>query len=82
MFNILFWKDKKEHQYAEYPCNVYLNNALRSILEQKKKNMFAAREIKYAIEKAGGKLDDDIQKKFDQIKAMKELNGFNYYEEK
>ena len=52
-----FFKDEKN--YGKYPCDVYLNNALRFLCRENNKR--AASEICYCIHAAGGELRDDVK---------------------
>lgn len=57
----------KNKQYGEYPCNDYLNNALRALLKdenQYRPNIASAiGEICYCIMKADGQYADDVAKR-------------------
>lgn len=50
----------REKAYGRYPCDMYLNNAIRLICEQKYDN--AISEICYCISRANGRFYDDIKK--------------------
>lgn len=59
----------KDTKFADYPCSVYLHNALWFISEGK--SNAAYEEICWAILKSGGKLTDDERKKFDEISSRR-----------
>jgi hypothetical protein len=63
---------KKTNPYGEYPCVDYLNNALRSLLNDEHPNTFAISEICYCILKADGKFHGDVAHEL----AMKGLCPF------
>lgn len=58
---------QKKNQFGEYPCNDYLNNALRALLSDENPRRPAVAnaisEICYCIMKADGKYADDVTKK-------------------
>lgn len=61
---MLFGKHK--NPYGEYPCNDYLNNALRALLADDPCRPTVANaigEICYCIMKADGKYADDVAKR-------------------
>lgn len=61
----MFWK--KRNKYGEYPCNDYLNNALRCLLKDDNPRRpviaNAISEICYCISKADGHFADDVAKR-------------------
>ena len=57
---MIFRRKKKEKTYGEFPCDVYLNNAIRFICEGKYDN--AISEICYCISKADGIFYDNVKK--------------------
>lgn len=69
MAHTMYEKLFKQHknQYGEYPCNDYLNNALRSLLMDDDPHRptvaNAIGEICYCIMKADGKYADDVAKR-------------------
>ena len=67
IFNPLIKKRNKV--FSEYPCDVYLHNALFFITNDKPD--VAYREICWAILKSGGKLREEEQAKFKE----RENNG-------
>lgn len=57
---------KTDEQYRQYPCDAYLNNALRYLLREVEYTpgiRNAISEICYCISKAGGQYHDDVAKK-------------------
>ena len=54
-------KQPKEAVYGEYPCNDYLNNALRFLMQDDEPNKGAVHEICYCISKANGRFADDVK---------------------
>ena len=57
---------KTDKKYGQYPCNDYLNNALRFLLGEEQytpRIINAISEICYCISKAGGRYYDDVAKK-------------------
>lgn len=71
----LFIKHKSKYKiFSQYPCVVYLHNALRFIDE---KNLDVAyEEICYALLKSGNKLSVEEKTKFENIqKKIVELRG-------
>ena len=53
---------KKNNLFGKYPCNDYLNNALRFLLRNNDGDReLAIEEIVYAIRKADGYLYDDVK---------------------
>lgn len=63
MINRIF--RRKENKLNQYPCNVYLQNALRFIVN--KENDEAYSEICWAIIKSGGRLTEEQEKIFKDI---------------
>ena len=57
------FKRKKKEVYGEYPCNDYLNNALRFLLDEKPDTKEAISEICYCISKGNGYFCDDVKEK-------------------
>lgn len=55
-----FRRKKKEKTYGEFPCDMYLNNAIRFICEGKYDG--AIKEICYCISKANGRFYDGVKK--------------------
>ncbi len=55
-----FRRKKREKTYGEYPCVVFLNNAIRFICEQKYDS--AISEICYCISRANGYFSYDVKK--------------------
>lgn len=57
----------KKNRYGKYPCNDYLNNALRFLLKNENPHQpliaNAIAEICYCIGKADGHFADDVAKK-------------------
>ena len=51
---------------GKYPCNDYLNNALRFLLSENPNIDKAISEIKYAIQKSGGVIFDDVLVKLNE----------------
>lgn len=67
---IKFAKNKNKHdnyKYGNYPCNDYLNNALRFLLcdddPHRPAVAHAISEICYCIQRADGKFADDVAEK-------------------
>lgn len=61
---------KKIDRFKEYPCNDYLNNALRFLLRNAdgdREN--AIEEIVHAVIKADGYLFDDVAEKISALKG-------------
>lgn len=56
---------RKDNELNQYPCNVYLRNALQFI--EKRKYDEAYSEICWAIIKSGGKLTKEQEKIFKNI---------------
>ena len=52
MIKFLQFKNKNDKVFSEYPCSVYLHNALRFITD--KQPDIAYEEICYALLKSGG----------------------------
>jgi len=46
----------KEEKYGDYPCEHYLNNALRFLVYDENSNKGAISEICYCIHRAGGEI--------------------------
>ena len=68
------FKKKKDKIYSEYPCSVFLHNALRFITEGKP--YIAYEEICWALLRAGGELSNQEKELFEKIKASREFwNG-------
>lgn len=55
---------KSRKSYSEYPCDVYLHNALRFIKDGKPD--VAYEEICWAIVKSGGELSDEEKEGFNR----------------
>ena len=55
-------KDDKDNKLNQYPCNVYLQNALRFITEKEYDTAYS--EICWAIIKSGGNLTEEQEKIF------------------
>lgn len=64
----MIFKKQKDDRLNKYPCNVYLQNALRAILE--KKYDFAYSEICWAIIKSGEELTEEQEKYFTELQKM------------
>ena len=47
-------------KYGKYPCQDYLNNALRYLAADKVMNMDAMLEICHCLHKAGGEIYPDV----------------------
>lgn len=63
---------KKNNIFGKYPCNDYLNNALRFLLRNGEGDReLAIEEIVYAIRKADGYLCDDVKEKI-----LEEIPGY------
>lgn len=58
---------RKENKLNQYPCNVYLQNALRFITEEKYDTAYT--EICWAIIKSDGKLTKEQEKIFKKINS-------------
>jgi len=59
----------KNNKFGKYPCNDYLNNALRFLLRNGEGDReLAIEEIVYAIRKADGYLCDDVKEKINSLK--------------
>lgn len=56
---------KKDNKLNQYPCNVYLQNALRFIVNKEYNTAYS--EICWAIIKSGGKLTEEQEKIFKDI---------------
>ncbi len=54
---------KDDKQYGEYPCNDYLNNALRDLLNDNLNTKEAISEICWCIRKGNGYFCDDVKEK-------------------
>lgn len=57
---------KLKNRYSEYPCDMFLHNALRFI--QNGKSEVAYEEICWAIIKSGGELTEEERKYFPPTK--------------
>jgi hypothetical protein len=65
---------KKNNMFGKYPCNDYLNNALRFLLRNGEGDReLAIEEIVYAIRKADGYLCDDVKQKINVLKSGSEV---------
>ncbi len=75
---ILKRKNKKDKIFSEYPCSVYLHNALRFITNNKPD--VAYEDICHALMKAGDELSDEEKRILKEIQANKrsEENGRMY----
>lgn len=58
---------RKDNKLNQYPCNVYLQNALRFITEKKYDTAYS--EICWAIIKSGAKLTKEQEKIFKKINS-------------
>lgn len=58
-------KKRKDDRLNKYSCNIYLQNALKAIVE--KEYDFAYSEICWAIIKSGGELTEKQEKTFKRI---------------
>ena len=58
---------RKDNKLKQYPCDVYLQNALRFITEKKYDTAYS--EICWAIIKSGGKLTEEQEKIFKNINS-------------
>ena len=56
---------RENNKLNQYPCNVYLQNALRFITEKEYDTAYS--EICWAIIKSGGKLTEEQEKIFKDI---------------
>ena len=65
---MLFRKKKNANPYGKYPCEVYLNNAIRCIFEGKEKAGLG--EICYFLSKARGKVYEDVLKMIEDNEIM------------
>lgn len=55
-------------KYGKYPCNDYLNNAIRFLLRNKEGDReLAIEEIVYAIHKADGRIYDDLARQLKEF---------------
>jgi len=57
---VIFRRKKREKAYGEYPCDMFLNNAIRFICEEKYDA--AISEICWCISKANGRFYDEVKK--------------------
>ena len=65
----------KNNMFGKYPCNDYLNNALRFLLRNSEGDReLAIEEIVYAIRKADGYLCDDVKEKINAMRGKKNDN--------
>lgn len=74
-------KDKKE-KYGDYPCEDYLNNALRFLAYDEKANKGAISEICYCLFHADGKVYPNvkevlIEKNLYPLRNVKKKCGYN-----
>ena len=60
-------RKKKDNALAQYPCSVFLHNALRCL--QGCRYDVAYEEICYAIVRSGGKLTDEERECFEAVKG-------------
>ena len=61
---------EQNNMFGKYPCNDYLNNALRFLLRNGEGDReLAIEEIVYAIRKADGYLCDDIKEKINELEG-------------
>lgn len=67
---MFFNKKRKEDVFSQYPCSVFLHNALRFISEGK--SDIAYEEICWALKRSGGELLEEEKKKFEELKALRE----------
>ena len=58
---------RKDNKLNQYPCNVYLQNALRFITEKEYDTAYT--EICWVIIKSGGKLTKEQEKIFKKINS-------------
>ena len=58
---------RKDNKLKQYPCNVYLQNALRFIAEKEYDTAYS--EICWAIIKSDGKLTEEQEKIFKKINS-------------
>lgn len=64
---------EQNNMFGKYPCNDYLNNALRFLLRNSEGDReLAIEEIVYAIRKADGYLCDDVKEKINELKGDQE----------
>ena len=61
----MIFKKRKDDRLNKYPCNIYLQNALKAIVE--KEYDFAYLEICWAIIKSGEELTEKQEKTFKRI---------------
>ena len=59
-------KKKKDTVFSQYPCSVFLHNALRFISQNKPE--VAYEEICYAIKRSGGELTEEEKRIFDEVR--------------
>lgn len=76
--------NKTDKKYGQYPCNDYLNNALRDLLNDNPNTKEAISEICYCISKGDGYFCDDVKEKLIRtelcpypIKNEEDQNGTN-----
>ena len=55
-----FRRKKKDEAFGKFPCDMFLNNAIRFICDGKYDS--AISEICYCISKANGRFYDDVKK--------------------
>ncbi len=55
--------NKTDKEYGQYPCNDYLNNALRDLLNDNPNTKEAISEICWCIRKGNGYFCDDVKEK-------------------
>lgn len=67
----MFWKQKQnDNVFSQYPCSVFLHNALRFITEGKPE--VAYEEICWALVRSGAELSKEEKTRFEELRVLKE----------
>ena len=64
------FKHKRHDRMGDYPSIVFVNNAMRFLMEDPPKVEVALEELYYEVIKSGGKFHDDVKAGYEKLAAQ------------